>query len=222
MTMERLTHLFVTHLHSDHTIGYPDLIFTPAVTGRQTALGVWGPPGMRRMTEHILEAWSEDIETRLSGGEPSIPAAYEVRVTEVAPGKIFEDQNVAVTAFSVRHGKWPHAYGFRFDTRDRSIVFSGDTTYTEDLIQHATGCDTLVHEAYSGHGLSLRTPQWQAYHARYHTSGEDLGRLASTIQPRLLLINHLLPFGRPPEEVVKEVRTHFRGEVVLAEDLGVY
>lgn len=222
MTMERLTHVFVTHLHSDHTIGYPDLILTPAVTGRTGALHVWGPPGIRKMTEHILAAWSEDIATRLNGGEPSIPAAYEVKVEEVAPGSVFQDENVSVSAMLVKHGQWRHAYAYRFDTPDRSIVFSGDTTCCEELVEFARGCDTLVHEAYSGFGLSLRTPEWQAYHSSYHTSGEDVGRLAAQVRPRLLLLNHLLPFGQPPGQIAREVRSIYDGEVIETEDLGAY
>lgn len=222
MTMERMTRTFFTHLHSDHTIGYPDMIFTPAVTGREEPLRVWGPPGIRRMTEHILNAWSQDIETRLHGGEPSVAAAYEVVVEEFTEGLVYEDDNLRVSAFEVMHGTWQHAYGLRFDAADRSIVFSGDTTYCPNLIEHARGCDVLVHEVYSAAGLAARTPGWQAYHSSFHTSAPDVGRIASEIQPKLVLLYHALPFRRPEEELLDEVRTTYKGDVRLAADLDIY
>lgn len=223
LTMEALTKAFFTHLHSDHTIGYPDLIFTPAVTGRKEALRVWGPPGTQRMTEHILDAWSQDIETRLHGGEPSVPRAYEVVVSEfTAEGEIYRDDNISVSAFAVTHGTWKNAHGLRFATPDRVIVFSGDTSFCPDLIANAKGCDILVHEVYSENGLSKRTPEWQAYHSSFHTSGPDVGRVATEVAPKLLLLNHILAFGRPEEEVLAEVRSTFSGDVLIAEDLGVY
>lgn len=220
--MEALTHAFITHLHSDHTIGLPDLIFTPAVTGRLKPLNIWGPPGTKQMVNHILSAWSEDIETRLSGGEPSVPEAYGVEVIEISEGPIHQDENVNVSAFAVQHGKWRHAFGMKFQTPDRTIVFSGDTTYCPNLIKHAKGCDILVHEVYSKKGLDERTPEWQAYHSRYHTSAPDVGRIAQEVKPRLLLLYHALPFKQAEGQLIEEVRCQFKGEVRAAQDLEVY
>lgn len=220
--MEALDRAFLTHLHSDHTIGLPDLIFTPAVTGRLGALRLWGPRGTRRMVDRTLDAWKQDIDTRLHGGEPAVQEAYEVVVEEIQPGAVFQDENVRVVAFPVLHGQWKHAFGFRFETPDRVIVFSGDTTYCPALIEHAIGCDILVHEAYSEKGLEQREPEWQAYHSAYHTSGRDVGRIAAAVRPKLLLLYHLLPFGQDEEQVVEEVRSEFDGDVRLAEDLGLY
>jgi ribonuclease BN (tRNA processing enzyme) len=218
----KLDHLFVTHLHTDHTLGYPDLIFSPAVTGRQHALRVWGPPGIREMTEHLKAAYSQDYEVRIHGGEPVVPAAYDVEVEEISPGIVFQDANVTVKAFLVSHGQWKNAFGFRFETPDRTIVISGDTTYCQNLIDNAMGCDVLVHEVYSALGLRARTADWQAYHSAYHTSGYDVGRIASIVQPKLVLLYHMLPFGQPESQVVAEVRSEFSGAVVVAEDLAAY
>jgi ribonuclease BN (tRNA processing enzyme) len=220
--MEQLNRLFITHLHSDHVLGYPDLILTPAVTGRKDALRVWGPTGTKEMTHHLLDAFTEDVSIRIHGGEPSEPAAYEVKVTEYMSGEIYRDENVSVTAFSVTHGKWQYAFGFRFDTKDRSIVFSGDTTYCDNLIEHAKGCDILVHEVCSSKGLAKRTPEWQKYHSSYHTIGEDVGRIATAVQPKLLLLNHLLPFGETDEQILSEVKSTYDGEVRIPNDLEVF
>src|SRR6266436_4243444 len=127
---------FVTHLHSDHTVGYPDLIFTPWVMGRKSPLEVYGPKGLKAMTDHILAAWQADIEERVSTEtwqSPNYRDTYKVNVHEISPGVIYKDANVAVTAFPTKHG-FPETYGYRFDTADRSIVISGDTTYSQAII----------------------------------------------------------------------------------------
>ncbi len=217
--MEVLTHAFITHLHSDHTTGLPDLIFTPAVTGRLKPLNIWGPPGTQQMVHHILAAWSEDVDTRLHGAEPAVPEAYGVEVSEISEGPVFQDENVEVTAFSVQHGKWRHAFGFKIQTPDRTIVFSGDTTYNPNLVKYAKGCDILVHEVYSKQGLDQRAPEWQAYHSSYHTSGPDVGRVAKEVKPKLLLLYHALPFKQSEGELVEEVKSEFDGDVRVAQDL---
>jgi ribonuclease Z len=221
LAMEQLTRLFVTHLHSDHTAGYPDLILTPAVTGRLEPFEIYGPPGLRSMTSHILKAWKEDIEIRLHGTEPSVPRGYIVRTHDVKPGEVYRDAGMRVIAFPVKHGSWKHAYGYRFEARDKVIVISGDTTYHEGVIAAAKGCDILVHEVYSQKGLAARTPDWQRYHAAFHTSGVDVGRIAAQVRPRKLVLYHQLPMGETPDEVLQEVREHFTGETLYGNDLDV-
>jgi len=222
LTMERLTKAFITHLHSDHTLGLPDLIFTPAVTGRKTGIELFGPPGLKDMVKHIELAWHEDREIRLHGGEPAIAAAYQTSVHEIKAGQVYEDKNVKVRAFEVMHGHWKHAFGYRFETPDRVIVLSGDTTYCPNLIENAKGCDILVHEAYSAAGLAKRTKDWQAYHSAYHTSGPDVARIANTVQPKLLILYHELRFRQPVGEILSEVRAGYSGPAVEARDLDVY
>jgi len=221
LKMEQLTRAFVTHLHSDHTTGYPDLIFTPAVTGRKEPLEVFGPPGLRAMTSHVMKAWKEDMAIRLHGLEPSVPQAYIVKAHDVKPGEIYRDEAIRVVAFGVRHGSWKYAYGFRFEAQDKVIVVSGDTTYSEALIQAAKGCDILIHEVYSQKGLARRTPEWQRYHAAFHTPGPDVGRVAAEVRPRTLVLYHQLPMGETPSEVLEEVREHFNGRVIYGDDLDV-
>jgi ribonuclease BN (tRNA processing enzyme) len=219
--MKQLTRLFITHLHSDHTIGLPDLIFTPAVTGRLEAFEAYGPPGLLAMTAHIMQAWKEDLQIRVHGLEPAVPQAYVVHAHEVKPGEVYRDAQVRVTAFAVPHGSWKYAYGYKFVAADKTIVFSGDTTYSDELARQAKGCDILVHEVYSRQGWEKRTPEWQRYHAAFHTSAIDVGRLAEEARPKKLVLNHLLPMGESPEEVLSEVRQHFQGEVIYGDDLMV-
>jgi ribonuclease BN (tRNA processing enzyme) len=222
LAVKNLTHVFITHLHTDHTLGYPDLIFTPWVLTRDVPLEAYGPPGLAKMTEHILAAYDEDIRVRLDGLEPANPDGYKVNVHEFEPGVIYTDQNVRVTAFPVRHGSWYHAYGFRFDTADRSIVVSGDTAPCPSLIEHARGCDVLVHEVYSQAGFETRSPVWQRYHASFHTSTIELAQIARQVRPKLLILTHQLLWGTTPEELVAEIRQSYDGLVYSGSDLDVY
>jgi ribonuclease Z len=221
LTMQQLTRVFLTHLHSDHTLGLPDLIFTPAVTGREGALEIYGPPGTRAMTRHLLSAWREDMHIRLKSLEPAVPAAYVVRAKDVRPGEVYRDARVRVTAIAVDHGGWKHAYGYRFKAEGKTIVISGDTTFSPRLLEAARGADILVHEVYAQRGWERRTPGWRRYHAAFHTSAPDLGKLAAAARPGKLVLYHQLPMGESPEQVLAEIRAHFSGEVIYGKDLDV-
>ncbi|MBI1825565.1 MAG: hypothetical protein HYR83_04185 [Planctomycetes bacterium] len=146
----------------------------------------------------------------------------KVDVHEIQPGVIYRDDNVIVRAFPVRHGSWMFAFGFRFDTPDRSIVISGDTTPCEALIENAKGCDTLIHEVYSRAGFQTRPAAWQRYHASFHTSALELAKIANEVKPRLLILYHQLYWGQRDEDVLHEIRENYRGTVVSGQDLGVY
>jgi ribonuclease BN (tRNA processing enzyme) len=218
----RLGIVFLTHLHSDHTLGLPDLMFSPWVLGRTTPLQVYGPPGTRSMVEHLQAAYAEDIEMRLNGGEPSNKTGYGGAGHEVPAGVVYRDSLVTVTAFEVPHGKWQHAYGYRFQTPDRTIVVSGDTRPSDALVRACDGCDVLVHEVISAAHLAQRTPEWQAYHRAYHTLGPDVGDVATRARPKLLVLYHQIPTGISDADLLREVRTRYTGAVVSGRDLGVY
>jgi ribonuclease BN (tRNA processing enzyme) len=118
----KLKTAFITHLHSDHTVGYPDFIFTPWVLGRIGPIQVHGPTGIKDMTDHILEAWKEDIQIRTHGMERNFTFhndnGYKVDVHEISPGILYQDKNVTVKGFLVKHGEVPQAFGYRFETPD--------------------------------------------------------------------------------------------------------
>ncbi len=221
---ERLTRGFLTHLHSDHTIGYPDLILTPAVVGRRTALEVYGPSGTQSMTDHILAAYEEDVRERIDGLEPATPESYVVNVrefTEETPGVVYQDGHVSVEAFPVVHGSWS-AYGFRFLTPDKTIVVSGDTAPSSTLVEKSMSCDILVHEVYSAISLETRPPEWRKYHSSMHTSSYELAEIASKANPSLLVLYHQLAWNRTDDELVAEVKERYDGEVVSGMDLDVF
>lgn len=222
LTVENLTHAFLTHLHSDHTTGYPDLIFTPWVLERRKPLHVFGPPGLQDMTDHILAAYKEDISMRLYGLEPRDAIGYKVHVTEIDTNFVFQDERVTVTAIPVPHSSWPHAYGYKFEASGKSIVISGDTTPSEALVEACNGCDILVHEVYSSEQFKSRPPEWQRYHKDSHTSTEELADIAKRAKPKLLVLYHQLFWGATDEELVNEVKQFYDGEVVSGRDLDVY
>jgi ribonuclease BN (tRNA processing enzyme) len=222
LAVKNLDLAFVTHLHSDHTAGYPDLILTPWVLERKEPLKVYGPKGIKEMTSQILRAYREDIAIRLSGGEPSNKTGYRVIAHEIKPGVVYKDENVTVKAFLVSHGSWAEAYGFRFETPDRVIVVSGDCRPSASVIQNCNGCDVLIHEVYSQTGFATRTPDWQKYHSRYHTSSVELAELASKARPGLLILYHQLFWGVTEDDLLKEVRADYAGKVVSGHDLDVY
>jgi ribonuclease BN (tRNA processing enzyme) len=154
--------------------------------------------------------------------EPANTTGHAVEARDVEPGLIYQDENVKVTAFAVAHGDWSQAFGYRFETPDRVIVVSGDTSPTEAVAKQCGGCDILVHEVYSQAGFGRRDPVWQAYHAASHTSAPELGRLATLGRPKLLVLTHQLLWGTTPEALVAEVRTTFDGLVVYGRDLDVF
>jgi ribonuclease BN (tRNA processing enzyme) len=216
-----LKRLFVTHLHSDHTAGYPDFILTPWVLGRDEPLAVFGPPGIQAMTDHLLAAYREDIRERLEGPEPANETGYRVQVTEVEPGMIYRDPDVSVEAFLVNHGSWP-ALGYKFYAPDRTIAISGDTTPSQSCLEAYRDCDVLIHEVYSSSGLERHSPAWQRYHSAFHTSSRQLAEIASTVRPNLLILYHQLFHGSSEEELLQEVREGYSGTVVSGKDLEVY
>jgi ribonuclease BN (tRNA processing enzyme) len=214
--------VFLTHLHSDHTLGLPDLMLTPAVLHRERPLVIYGPPGTRAMVDHLLAAYREDIAIRTKGLEHGDTAAYRMVVHEVAPGEVYRDSLVRVTAFAVTHGSWRYAFGYRFDAAGRSIVISGDTRPTEAVVDACHGCDVLVHEVYSRKGFDRLPAAGRQYHSTFHTSAIELGDLASRARPKLLVLTHILFFGESGSEILEEVRSRFAGRVQLGEDLSVY
>ncbi len=223
IAMPQLKRAFVTHLHSDHTVGYADLILTPWTLERTEPLEVYGPPGLVKMTEHVTAAYAEDVDVRIRGLEPANTTGYKVIAHEVQPGMIYKDGKVTVHAFAVPHGAWKHAYGYRFETLDRVIVLSGDTTASEAVEESARGADILVHEVICAAGLARRTPDWKAYHTSSHTSAPELGRLAARAQPKLLVLSHVLLSGCTEEQLLREIRdAGFAGRVVLGNDLDVF
>jgi ribonuclease BN (tRNA processing enzyme) len=218
----QLKTLFITHLHSDHTIGLADIMLTPAVLDRNAPIAIYGPIGIKKMTADLMRAYKEDIAIRINGLEKGDAIAYQVNTNEIKEGEIYKDSNLTVTAFKVKHGQWENAFGFVFQTKDKKIVISGDCTYSENLIKYAKDCDILVHEVYSDAGLKKRTQRWQDYHSTFHTSTFQLADIANQVKPKLLVLNHQLTFGTTLQSLLDEVQSKYKGVVVNGADLDVF
>ena len=224
----KITVALVTHLHSDHTAGYPDLIFTPWVMGRKE-LNVYGPEGTEEMTRHVLEAWRRDIEIRTKGMEHR--SALVVQAHDTKPGVAYKDDRVTITAFPVPHGEWPQAFGYRFDAPGRRIVISGDTSPGAELVAQCRPCDVLIHEVYSPSGSAADMPSWPAYRAKYHTSTDQLADIGNRAKPGLLIVYHATGGSRdsagrrqptPDAQLLREIQRTYHGKVVIGHDLEVH
>ena len=222
LEVRNLRYAFLTHLHSDHSAGLSDLILTPWVLERDKPLELYGPDGIEEMASHVLEAYRADINYRLDGLEPANNDGWRVNVHEIEEGIVFQDENVKVEAFRVRHGTWPNAFGYRFTTLDQVIVISGDAAPDEALVKYAKGADILIHEVYSVEGFQRRDEYWQRYHSTNHTSAHELGEIAARVQPGLLVLYHVLFWGASEETVLREIRERYSGTVILANDLDVF
>jgi ribonuclease BN (tRNA processing enzyme) len=233
---------FATHLHSDHTAGYPDLILTGWTAGRRTPLDVYGPAGLQSMTEHILQAYRVDIETRTNaeGDQRGNPSGWRVNAHEIKSGVVFKDSKIKVTAFPTKHAL--ESYGYRFDTPDRSIVVSGDTNPTDETIKACNGCDVLIHEARTEELFARLPAGSHAFGAKNHTTSGQLAALAARARPRLLIVYHAWISAWPgtrgspnpsavlttgelhstPDVLQKEIGLRYSGNFVIGKDLDVY
>ena len=223
---EKLATVFITHLHSDHTVGFPDFIFTSWVEGRNTPVKAYGPAGLEEMSKHILLAWRADIDIRTKGMEQRSPIGAKVEAHDVKPGVIYQDANVKVTAFPTVHGDWPQTLGYRFDTPDRSIVISGDANPSPALIENCQRCDVLIHEAMAEAYEPAAVANWREYRSKFHTTTTQLAEIANKTQPGLLILYHrgvrLRDREISDEQYLTEMQRTYRGKVVIGHDLDVY
>lgn len=210
---------FLTHLHSDHTAGYPDLMLTPWVFGRKE-LDVYGPEGTREMTRYLIAAYRQDIENRTKGMEHAPPLV--VRAHDVKPGVVYKDDRVTVRAFAVAHGEWRQAFGYRFETPDRTIVISGDTSPSDELVANCQRCDVLIHEVQLASYNVDTMPDWPAYRARYHTTTDQLADIANRTRPGLLVVYHNAANEAGLKEILRQIQRTYHGPVVVSHDLDVF
>jgi ribonuclease BN (tRNA processing enzyme) len=151
-------------------------------------------------------------------------SGYKVDVHEISPGVVYQDKNVSVKAFLVNHGEVPQAFGYRFETPDRTIVISGDTSPSQNVIDHCNGCDVLIHEVYTMKGHAAAAPAWQAYQLKYHTSSEQVAELARKARPTLLVLYHqiYLRDTSTRDDLLQEMRNAYKGHFVSGLDLDIY
>ena len=227
LPIRQLRAVFITHQHSDHNAGYGPLFLLGWAAGLSNRVDVYGPPPLVEMTDRLLEAYRYDIELRMAD-EGRAPLAPIVRPHELtAPGEVFRDDRVRVTAALNDHPPIRYSYAYRFDTADRSIVISGDTRYSDNVVALARGADVLVHEVVSRtfweRPNAPQPPGVVKHILGSHTDAPDVGRVASAAGVGTLVLSHFVPTEGPnapsDEEWVAGVRRHFKGKIVLGRDL---
>ncbi|MCA1584149.1 MAG: MBL fold metallo-hydrolase [Acidobacteria bacterium] len=228
LALPRLRHVFLTHHHSDHNADYGNLLLIAWASGLATRVDVWGPPPLVAMTQHFLKMSDLDIRTRIAD-EGRVPLSPLIEPHELnGAGVVLKDERLTVTATLVRHPPIEHAFAFRFDAPDRSIVISGDTNRAESLIRLARGADVLVHEALfvpAVDRLVARVPNATTLKQHIidsHTAVEECGRVAAEAGVKMLVLSHLVPPDDPAvtdDMWVDAARRYFKGEVVLGSDL---
>jgi ribonuclease BN (tRNA processing enzyme) len=226
--LHTLRHVFITHHHSDHNADYGNLLYLAWIAGLRTPVDAHGPSPLAEMTALFLRMNAHDIDIRIAD-EARVPLQPLIRPHELAgPGVVLEDERVRVTAALVDHPPMVPAFAYRFDTVDRSIVLSGDTAASDNLIRLAAGADVLVHEVYDPAGaerLAARTPNPAVlleHIAASHTTAEDVGRVARAAGVKTVVLSHFVPSEDPlmTDEVWRQgVQVHFDGDVIPGRDL---
>ncbi len=219
LDVTQLEYAFLSHIHSDHTLGLADLIITPWIMGREKPLKIFGPEAAKDMADHIIKAYQPDIDYRIYGTQPQNDKGYKAIFTSIEEGVIYEDKNIMVTAFLNDHGDLAESYGFLIQTGDKTILISGDTGPSANLLRFGNEVDILVHEVYSQAGFEKKEPDWKIYHKAHHTSPSELAKIAKKLNPKTLVLSHILFWGSSESEILEEIMKDYDGKVILADDL---
>jgi len=228
INLRNLRHIFITHQHSDHNLEYGNLIYNAWVSGFKGKIDSYGPPPLEKMTKLFFEMNAYDINIRIpdEGRPPLAPMVVPHEITQ--PGLVMHDENVKVTSALVNHPPVVPAFAFRFDMPDRSIVISGDTTPSDNLIKLAKGADILIHEVIHKQSLAKlmsRIPNADRlleHIVASHTTVEDVGKVAKAAGVKTLVLTHFVPVDDP--SVTDEMwrgpaKASFDGEVIVGKDL---
>lgn len=216
--------VLLTHLHSDHVVGLPDLWLTGWLVrpGRNRPLTLWGPRGTGSMLAHLREAFAFDIQLRQSDDRADAAGA-QIRPVEVSEGIVYDSGGVRITAFLVDHAPVEPAFGYRIDFAGRSVVVSGDTRLSENLMRHATGVDLLIHEVASPESFiraGVAEERVRSVIAR-HVTPEQAGHVFARTRPRLAVYSHITHATATDEDLIPGTRREYSGRLEIGVDLMV-
>jgi ribonuclease Z len=215
--------LFLTHLHTDHVVDFYQLVISSWHQGRARSQRVFGPPGTKAFVEGTMALFEPERRLRIAHEQRGSVAAFEIETVEIAPGTVFDEGGVRVTAVAVAHAPVRHAFGFVFEADDCKAVFSGDTAFCPALIEAARDADVLVHECFVHRELQpvpgVRTAATVAAVASYHTRSDEVGRVAAQANAKLLVLNHFVPTRFDRNAVLDEVAYDYAGPIAVGEDL---
>ena len=216
--------VFLTHLHSDHVVGFPDLWLTGWVvgSGRSVPLQVWGPRGTKKMMSHLEQAYEYDIRIRLYD-DRGAPDGVVILAEDISEGVVYDKGGVKITAFEVDHTPVKPAFGYRIDYAGRSVVLSGDTRVSENLIRYAQGVDVLVHEVAAPETFQRAgsPPERAKSVIAHHVTPEQAGEVFARTKPKLAVYSHIVLPTATEQDLIPPTRKTYSGPVELGEDLMV-
>ena len=226
--LTRVDHVLVTHLHFDHTVSIPGLWLSGWLYGRRVPLQVQGPVGTEAMMADFRSAYAWDIAYRELVGVPL--AGTEIEAEDVSPGVIFADDGLTITAFDVEHmpidpstGEYldfaGQTFGFRIDYRGRSVVFSGDTRPSDNLVKHAQNVDVLIHEVQVPSPGSSPESKLANVSLSVHSTPEQASGIFARANPRMAVYSHIIPPQTTADELISATRPIYNGPLTVAHDL---
>ena len=215
-----IENIFFTHLHSDHILGFSDILMTGLVYHRQNPLNVFGPPGTTNFINSTMKTFEEDIKVRSLPPENLNIDNLKSNIEIIFDGYTYMKNGLTIETFAVKHEPFTYAFGFKIFNSKYCMVISGDTTYSEQVIEKAKKCDLLIHEiAHASEHILEKYPKAKGV-ISYHTDVSQVSEIINTVKPRLTILNHVLSLdGSSDEEILQEIKKNTKHKVLIAKDL---
>lgn len=215
-----IKNIFFTHLHSDHILGFSDILMTGWVYHRQTGLNIFGPKGTKNFIDSTVKAFEEDIRVRSMEPEKLNPNNLKTNIKIISDGYKYRKNGLTIESFSVKHEPFTHAFGFKIFNDKYCLIISGDTTYSEKVLEKSKGCDLLIHEiAHASEHTLKKYPKAKGV-ISYHTDTQQISKIINIVKPRLTILNHVLSLdGSSDNEILQEIKKNTSYDVMIAKDL---